>query len=162
MIVAHIFYYSSMLSIAVQVMPHTPPKKVPRRIVPIAVPASPPKVVRATREEMEHKYDVPDKMDKWDKKAAKHMKKAKMEGGRSVTYEKHLAAVHEKDYADKVRQRAIELGYESAKKPRKSSGSSKATKKKNDDRDHGSYGIVWRIHKSIRQIESAWQRCQHV
>ena len=105
-------------------MPDTPPKPQKRRIIPVQVVDAPP--------------PSPVKKDKWARKAEKHLKRAGMEGGRSVTYEKHLKSVHDPDYHKSVVQRALDLGYERSGKKVSSKSSSKSTKAR-DVREHGSH-----------------------
>ena len=101
------------------------PKPQKRRIVPIQVAdnAPPP---------------PPPSLDKWDRRAEKHVKRAAMEGGRSTKYEKHLKQLHDADYVKRLEKRAVELGYQSERKKRSPSRSGKAAKRP-DNRDHGSH-----------------------
>lgn len=96
------------------------PKKEKRRIVPIQVV------------EEEKKKEVVQFGDKWDARAAKHARRAGMEDGHSIKYQKHLEAVQGKDYVQELNKRAVELGYEKErKKP--------AKRRVEDGGDHGSH-----------------------
>lgn len=101
------------------------PKKEKRRIVPI-------QVVEEEKPTKQVHFGSFTAKGKWDAKAEKHAKRAGMEDGHSVKYQKHLEAVHGKDYVSKLNKRAVELGYEKERK--------KPIKKRADDSDdHGSH-----------------------
>ena len=101
-----------------------PPKKEKRRIVPMQV-----------FEEEKKEVESPKKMDHWDKKAERHLKRAGMEGGQSTKYKKHLEALHsDKDYLSNLQKRAVELGYEKESKRKRT-----AKKRSEPDVDHGDH-----------------------